>query len=94
MEVLTTTLVKEATLAKLGTGIKICPKSLKIPCLLFADDCHLFCKSNQQTSTRLKFIFDQFYILSGQLVNFHKSVITYSKNITSGQKKDNYGHFQ
>jgi len=94
MEVLTTALVKEAIMAKSRIGIKICPKSQKIPCLLFADDCLLFCKSNQQSSARLKLILDQFCMLSGQLVNFHKAVLTFFKNITSSQNTDNHGHFQ
>jgi len=45
MEVLTTTLIKEADMAKSSIGIKICPRSQKILCLFFADDCLLFCKS-------------------------------------------------
>ena len=87
IEVLTISLVKEATMAKSGIRIKICPKSQKIRCLLFADDCLLFCKSNQQTSTRLKLILDQFCMLSRQLVNFHKYVLTFFKNITSGKQQ-------
>ena len=84
---LTSTLIKEADMAKSGIRIKICPRSPKIPCLLFADDCLLFCKYNQQSSRRLKSIIDQFCVYSGQLVNFHKSVITFSKNISSTHKQ-------
>ena len=81
MEVFSSFLAKESSLAKSGIGITICPKSVKISCLLFADAYLLFCKSNQQTCSTLKTIMDKFCSLSGQLVNFHKSVITFSKNI-------------
>jgi len=52
-----------------------------------------FCKSNQETCSQLKSILDKFYALSGQLVNFHKSVITFSKNITAVQKHTVMGNF-
>ena len=93
MEVFCSFLIKESRTAKSGIGIKICPKSTKIPYLLFADDCLTFCKSNQQTCSQLKDILDTFCALSGQLVNFHKSVITFSKNITTVQKLSVMGNF-
>jgi len=94
MEAFNSALIKDANLHNSGIGIKTCPKNLKIPYLLFADDYLLFCKTKQHTSSRLKSILDQFCILSGQLVNFHKSVLTFSKNVTTTQKTSSYGHFQ
>jgi len=80
-------LTKEVDKAKSGMGIKICLNSVKIPCLLFADDYLLFCKTNQQTCSILKAILDRFCSLSGQLVNFHKSALTFSRNATTTQKQ-------
>jgi len=93
MEVFSSFLTKESRFAKSGIQITICPKIVKIPCILFADDCLLFCMSNQQTCSTLKAILDKFCSLSGQLVNFHKSVITFSKNITAAQKYTVMGSF-
>ena len=83
MEVLSSFLVRASSSVKSGIGIQLCPQSFKIPCLLFADDCLLFCKANQQTCVALKILLDDFCTLSGQLVNFNKSVLTFSKNISS-----------
>jgi len=74
---------KEANIAGSGIGIKLCFNSLKILCLLFADDYLLFCKTNQQTISTTKAILDRFCDLSGQLVNFHKSVLTFSRNTSN-----------
>jgi len=86
MEVVSSHLSVELKSAKSGIRIKLSPKGIKIPRLLFADDCLLFCKLNQQTCSKLKAIIDSLCSLLGQLVNFHKSVITFSKNVSTAQK--------
>jgi len=48
--------------------------------LLFADNCLLFCKAHQANCRILKNILDKFCSFSGQRVNYHKSVLTFSKN--------------
>jgi len=63
------------------------PTAIKIPCLLFADDCFLFCKANSESCNKLKSILDLFCSYSGQLVNFHKSVLTFLRNATNTQKQ-------
>jgi len=66
-------------------GIKICPTTDKTP-LLFAGDCLLFCKSNFETCRKLNDLLDAFCCQSGQLMNFHKSALVYSRNATSSDK--------
>jgi len=63
------------------------PSSVTIPCLLFADDCLLFCKTNLGSCAKLKSILDFFCSTSGELVNYHKSVLTFSRNATDTQKQ-------
>jgi len=93
MEVFSSFLAQASKTTKSGIGIQLCPQSFKIPCLLFADDCLLFCKANQQTCSTLKTLLDEFCSLLGQVVNFNKSVITFSKNISSAQKQSVIGNF-
>jgi len=87
MEALNNMLLKEAFSPRSGIGVKICPASVKISCLLFADDCLLFCKANLGSCSQLKSILDSFCSSSRQLVNYHKSALTFSRNATDTQKQ-------
>ena len=86
MEVLSLWLTNAAANKKSEIGIKICPWSNMVPSLLFADDCLLFYKTTTASSTHLKSILDKFYENSGQLINYHKSALTFSHNATAHQK--------
>ena len=77
---LSTTLLKESSQPKSGIGIKISTGTERIPCLLFADDCLLFCKADTMSCNRLKYLIDAFCAQSGQLINYHKSMLTFSTN--------------
>ena len=55
--------------------------------MLFADDCLLFCKVDQSNYYELKRLLDEFCKLSGQLINFHKLVLTFSKNATIAHRQ-------
>jgi len=79
-------LVSAANLSKSGVGIKISPRAQKIPRLMFADDCLIFSKANYSTCCNLKTILDDFCESSGQMINFHKSSLTFSRNATHSQK--------
>ena len=68
MEVFHNQLIKETNNNNSGIEVKICPRTAKIPCLLFADDFLMFCKTNKSTCVRLKHILDHFCDISGQLV--------------------------
>ena len=59
----------------------------RIPCLLFADDSLLFCKATSQACQKLKEVLDTFCAQSGQLINFHKSNIVFSKNTRNLDKQ-------
>ena len=87
MEVLNQFLNIEAMKNKSGIGIKLRPRTPAVPCLMFADDCLLFCKTKASSCSMIKNTLDKFCNLSGQLVNFHKSAVTFSKNVTSAQKQ-------
>ena len=80
MDVLAKRLHEQSLTAKSGIGIKIAPTAPRIPCLLFADDSLIFCKASSQTCHKLKEVLDTFCAQSGQLINFHKSSIVFSKN--------------
>jgi len=80
-------LYKEASARKSGIGIKISPRDIQISCLLFANDCLLFCKANSKSCNKLKSVLDTFCSTSGQLVNYHKSVMTFSHNASLVQKQ-------
>jgi len=67
---------------KSGVGIKICPSTNRIPCLLFVDDCTLLYKADQTNYRKLRKILDKFCTFLGWLVNYHKFVLTFSKNAT------------
>jgi len=77
MEALSDGLLKESLKPKSGTGIELSTRSERIPYLLFADDCLLFCKANTTTCKRLKSLLDSFCAHSGQLINYHKSTLTF-----------------
>ena len=87
MEVLTRALRTAQTSSKSGIGFKIAPRAEKLPCLLFADDSLLFCRTNLETCRRLSNVLSNFCRSSGQLINFHKSSLTFSKNATTHDKQ-------
>ena len=93
MEALSKALLHESMKTKTGIGIKLGPQTQRIPCLLFADDCLLFCKVETTTCNRLKSLLDTFCSRSGQLVNYHKSTLTFSSNATSNHRQVAAGIF-
>jgi len=82
VEFLTNSLLKESMKVKSGVGIKLCNQVERIPGLLFADDCLLFCKADTTTCWQVKRVLDDFCVLSGQLVNYQKSSLTFSRSAT------------
>jgi len=87
MEVLTQRILTETNGPKSGVGVKISPRDMKIPCLLFANDCLLFAKANLASCSKVKSILDLFCSTSGQLINYYKSILTFSQNATLHQKQ-------
>ncbi|XP_026400051.1 uncharacterized protein LOC113295938 [Papaver somniferum] len=64
------------------TSMKILRSAPKINHLLFADDCLLFCKANLDQTRKLLQLIEDFSFCSGQLINFHKSAIYFTKNMS------------
>jgi len=93
MEALSSALLKESLQSKIGIGIKLSTGSERIPCLLFADDCLLFCKVDITTCRKLKSLLDSFCAHSEQLINYHKSTLTFSTNATTSHRQVAAGIF-
>jgi len=87
MEVLTRMLCTAQMNKKAGVGIKTTLKARKIPCLLFANDSLLFCRTNLESCRHLSKVLSEFCQSSGKLINFHKSSLTFSKNATAHDKQ-------
>jgi len=77
MNVLARRLYDHSIDPKTGLGIEIAPTARRIPCLFFADDSLIFCKTSVQACQQLKTILDVFCTQSGQLINFHKSSLIF-----------------
>jgi len=86
MELLANSLNNESLKAKSGVGIKSCAKYKRIPGLLVVDDCLLFYKADTTACWRIKRILDTFCDTSGQLINYHKSTLIFSKNASSAHR--------
>ncbi|XP_026443841.1 uncharacterized protein LOC113343993 [Papaver somniferum] len=64
------------------TGIKIVRGAPKINHLLFADDCLLFSKANLDQTRALLEVIEEFSQCSGQVINFNKSSVYFSNNVS------------
>ncbi|KAL9661671.1 hypothetical protein QQ045_026497 [Rhodiola kirilowii] len=62
------------------SGVKICRMAPTISHLFFADDSIFFIKADPGEAGQLKSILNQYERASGQLINFEKSEISFSKN--------------
>ena len=63
-------------------GFKLSPKAYQLPYLLFAYDSLLFCRTNLESCQKLSTLLNRFCQSLGEIINFHKSTITFSKNAT------------
>lgn len=61
-------------------GCRIATGAPVISHLLFADDCYLFFKANKVEANVMKRILDRYADISGQIINYNKSAITFSPN--------------
>ena len=93
MDVLARSLYAHSLDSKLGIGIKLAPAAMRIPCLFFADDSLIICKTSLTACRQLKNTLDLFCAQSGQLINFHKSSLIFSKNTRSIEKQTVAGIF-
>jgi hypothetical protein len=79
-------LISRAQSLKLIHGIKIAPRAPEITHLLFADDSLLFCRANEEEANQIKSIITTYQQASGQLVNYSKSEIIFSKKVQQDSK--------
>ena len=86
MDILAQKLHLEATHPKSGLRTKIASPAERLRCLFFANDSLLFCKTYSHVAFKLKGILDDFCQQFGQLVNFHKSNLVFSKNTANLDK--------
>lgn len=63
-------------------GIKICRGTPIVNHLLFAYESFLFFEANEQECNVMKLILTTFEAASGQAINFNKSEIFYSRNVS------------
>ncbi|KAL9664909.1 hypothetical protein QQ045_020318 [Rhodiola kirilowii] len=73
---------------KLISGIKICKKAPVVSHLFFADDLIFFVKADVSEARNLKNILQQYKTVSGQMINFDKSEVCFSKNTPADMRVD------
>lgn len=61
-------------------GVKVCKGAPLLTHLLFADNCFLFCRTDEQDTSNLLSILDKYGKASGQLINYQKLEIFFSAN--------------
>lgn len=79
-------LVKQIENPRNHLGILTHRNGPKIPFLMFVEDCIIFAKAPQNACSNINRILNNFYATSGQLVNFHKSLVQISSNIQGAIK--------
>ena len=61
-------------------GCRIARGAPAISHLLFVDDCYLFFRANEGEADTMKNILQRYASISGQIINFNKSAVTFSSN--------------
>lgn len=69
-------------------GCKIARGAPTISHLLFADDCYFFFKATKSEAGVMKRILARYESISGQMVNYNKSVVTFSPNTNEESKRE------
>ncbi|KAK2383275.1 hypothetical protein QL285_070742 [Trifolium repens] len=82
------TLITNAQQNKLIHGVKIAPGAPEITHLFFADDSLMFCRENKEETSNQKNIINKYQQASGQLVNYNKSELIFSKRVQHATKLD------
>ncbi|PNX74032.1 ribonuclease H [Trifolium pratense] len=69
-------------------GVNISPTAPEITHLLFDDDSLMFCRANKVEVTKMKDIIQTYQEASGQMVNYSKSEMVFSKGTTAETLND------
>jgi len=67
-------------------GTCVCRGAPLVSHLLFADDCFLFFKAEEDQTQKMKDIFLKYEATSGQSISLPKSEIFYSRNVEEARK--------
>lgn len=65
-------------------GVKVARHAPIITSLCFADDTLIFCKATEEETTVLKQLLENYAMVSGQVINYEKPSVTFSKGSTAG----------
>lgn len=68
-----------ASIPKTGMGVKVAKQGPMILFLMFADDCIIFSKASKMAARNVKEVLQDYCMVSSQLVNYHKSLVQFSK---------------
>jgi len=79
-------LIRDAESRGALTGMKVCRHAPSVSHLLFADDCFLFFKANEDQAHVMKNILATYELASGQAISLPKSEIYCSRNVPDGIK--------
>ncbi|XP_073355407.1 uncharacterized protein [Aegilops tauschii subsp. strangulata] len=69
-------------------GIRICNAAPRFNHLLFADDSLVLMKATRESVVALQHVLQLYEVCSGQIVNYEKSSVMFSKNTRHSQKKE------
>ncbi|KAL6210288.1 hypothetical protein ACLB2K_015521 [Fragaria x ananassa] len=67
-------------------GVKICPRAPTISHLLFADDSFVFFRATEEECETVREVLLKYEMVTGQQVNFQKSCVSFSRNVTLEQQ--------
>nr|XP_027090317.1 uncharacterized protein LOC113711350 [Coffea arabica] len=81
-------LINKAVDRKELTGIKVSKDSPMVSHLFFADDSLLCCKASKKEVLKIKEVINHYGQASGQVVNFEKSAMFFSKNTPNRIRKE------
>ncbi|XP_074369684.1 uncharacterized protein LOC141711152 [Apium graveolens] len=73
-------IIRRNEMSGLLHGCRIARGAPVISHLLFADDCYFFFRATMAEANVMKCILDRYADISGQVINFNKSAITFSSN--------------
>lgn len=79
-------LIRDAETRGVLTGTKVCRQAPSVSHLLFADDCFLFFKANEDQAHVMKHILSTYELASGQAISLPKSEIYCSRNVPDDLK--------
>lgn len=69
-------------------GVKVSRQSPRVIHLMYADDLVIYCKTTTQEAAVVTSCLQTYCEWSGQEINWHKSVVHYSKNVSQQLRRD------